>query len=121
MHTSPPETVTGSPPQAWRWALGRQLHRAVRDNDMGEVRRLLLRGAEVDCPDAHGRTPLHLAAELGRERALVLLLAHGADPTRSGARGQTPLDAARMSWHMPLVDRMRDHLAEVATPRRLGA
>ena len=121
MNTLPPETDPGSPPQAWRWALGRQLHGAVRDNDTGELRRLLLRGAEVEAPDARGRTALHAAAEEGRERALVLLLAHGADPTRRDPRGLTPLDAARLSWHLPLVDRMREHLADLATPRRIGA
>lgn len=54
------------------------------------VRRLVMAGASVTARDAHGATPLHLAASRGAEPLCDLLLARGADPGARTAEGATP-------------------------------
>jgi ankyrin repeat protein len=58
------------------------------------VRRLVMAGASVTARDAHGATPLHLAASRGADALCDLLLARGADPGACTAEGATP---ARMA------------------------
>ena len=58
------------------------------------VRRLVMAGASVTARDAHGATPLHLAASRGAEPLCDLLLARGADPGARTAEGATPAQVA---------------------------
>jgi hypothetical protein len=58
-----------------------QLFRAVADEDIGEVRRLLDGGADPNRPENNGITPLMDAASGGSVKLVRLLLRHGADPT----------------------------------------
>ncbi|MGN6112349.1 MAG: ankyrin repeat domain-containing protein, partial [Luteimonas sp.] len=59
--------------------------------------------------DAHGMSPLHLAAALGREPALKLLVRHGAAPDARAPDGQTPLGVALSSGRRDLVDWLEWH------------
>jgi ankyrin repeat protein len=52
---------------------------AARD-DAGEIERLTAAGEPVDVRDAHGRTPLHVAAYFGHRAAMRALVAAGANP-----------------------------------------
>ncbi|KAL3262636.1 hypothetical protein ABHI18_002599 [Aspergillus niger] len=67
---------------------------------------LVSRGASVNCTTSEGKTPLHLAAERGRNSIFQALLAAGADLTikvpnpttddeEDSDEGDTPLDIAR--------------------------
>lgn len=58
------------------------LHHAVHNKDIPMVK-LLLTAPKIDvnCKDGDGKTPLHIAAELGNIEIIQLLLAHKADPT----------------------------------------
>ncbi len=58
------------------------------------VRRLVMAGASVTARDAHGATPLHLAASRGADALCDLLLARGADPGARTAEGATPAQMA---------------------------
>ncbi len=53
---------------------------AAARGDPAEVRVLLSRGAKPDVRDAHGRTPLHVAAYGGHHQAMRALVAGGANP-----------------------------------------
>jgi ankyrin repeat protein len=70
---------------AGRWT---PLHEAAGSDDRGTAELLIGLGADVNCADAAGRTPLHLATIPGMAR---LLLEHGADPNAAAAGGTTPL------------------------------
>ena len=48
----------------------------------------------VDARDRGGRTALMLATMQGRDRAVDVLLAHGADPNAADAHGTTPMQVA---------------------------
>jgi len=53
---------------------------AAARGDAAQVRALIGNGAKPDVRDAHGRTPLHVAAHAARHEAMRALVAAGADP-----------------------------------------
>ena len=57
---------------------------------------LLEAGANVNAPNVHQNTPLHLAAVRGYANVVAALLEAGADVNRGDAYGQTPL---HLVWH----------------------
>ncbi|KAK9146808.1 hypothetical protein Sjap_006711 [Stephania japonica] len=81
------------------------MHRAV---EMGrlDVMRLLGRGGcgwdSVD--DSNGRSPVHVAATLGRFEALKLCVSMGGDPDRVDFNGYSPLHCAAEHGDLDCVD-----------------
>jgi len=63
---------------------------AVINRDIDEVRRALIDGAPADVVEDDGETPLMKAARNGSAAIAALLLAFGADASRSARRGSTP-------------------------------
>lgn len=55
---------------------------------------LLERGLNVNAKDKQGRTPLHIAAEIGDKLLAELLFLRGADPCSVSSRGNIPLDCS---------------------------
>ncbi|KAJ3105967.1 hypothetical protein HDU96_008380 [Phlyctochytrium bullatum] len=76
------------------------LFRAVRTGAHDVVRALVIeRAVEVDATDSNGRTALHVAAQYGFARDVIVLLDHGADMNRRDADGLTPWQIANeMGW-----------------------
>ncbi|WP_343213378.1 ankyrin repeat domain-containing protein [Archangium violaceum] len=72
---------------------------AVLAGDLARVQVLLDGGADPNPFDAEGRTPLMLAAELGREDIVRSLLAGGADPILTDRVGETALGKAAAHGH----------------------
>lgn len=70
------------------------LHEAVRLDNRDELALNRAVGADLEARDAGGRTPLHIAAELGRETAADLLISWGADVNAQDAHGRTPMHTA---------------------------
>jgi len=60
---------------------------------------LLHSGADIECRDSSGRTPLHLAAGTGFLDALEVLVEHGADVNARDGKGQKPLHASATRGH----------------------
>ena len=92
------------------------LHRAVRTRCAAAVRALLAHGADAVLPNQAGSTPLHLAVQTtgrggsGSDSAkeqqreiVVVLLAHGARPTDTDAKGKTVAVMARAEWIRELL------------------
>ena len=61
--------------------------------------------------DYNGRTALHLAAAEGKDDALHLLLALGADPRKIDCFGSTAIEEARRGGHRSAVALLSAHLA----------
>ena len=76
-----PEWVQKAPP----------LHQAAYKNDVAEVRRLIVNGANLRVTIENGSTPLHLAAHGNASDVAVLLMNNGANLRATDKWGQTPL------------------------------
>ncbi len=70
------------------------------------ITRLLERGADVNAVAGAGVTPLHLAASRGDVPLIDLLLAQGAQNTKTND-SQTPIDLATEHGHPEAADRLR--------------
>jgi len=73
---------------------GQVLLQATEAGDIVQMQALLAKGAEVNARNAHGWTPLHVAAAGGDPAVIALLLKHGADVHAQSHIGTTPLDNA---------------------------
>ena len=74
----------------------------MRAKDIAVTTLLLERGASVNARANGGYTPLHIAAGLGRNEHITLLLKNGADVRAMDARGE-PLHAAVAQGHARAV------------------
>ena len=73
---------------------GTALHFAIYARMPSVVKALLEAGSNCDARDRRGRSPLHIAAEIGHSECAYLLLAKGADVLLQDYTGQLPLDVA---------------------------
>jgi ankyrin repeat protein len=91
---------------------------AVEHFDIREIRRLL--SAEpslvrsVDIPS--GRTALHVAAEVGREEVVALLVETGADVNAQTRYGWTALVEAILNGHTGIAEYLLEHKADPNLP-----
>ncbi|MCH8999315.1 MAG: ankyrin repeat domain-containing protein, partial [Proteobacteria bacterium] len=76
---------------------------AVRSDDVELADFALSKGARVDGRDAHGLTPLLIAALFDSPGALELLLERGADPAAARQDGLTALHLAAYKGYHRLV------------------
>lgn len=78
---------------ALMWAAGHE--DAAGSNDVADVLALLIdHGARINEKDNRGRTALMIAASLGHDKAVDVLLARGADKTLRDSTGKTAADLA---------------------------
>ena len=77
--------------------LSRQLHGAVRTNNLETSLRLLSQGANPNYfhPEKNNSTALHIACKSGQTGQVELLLVFGSDPGAIDKNGRTPSDYAK--------------------------
>lgn len=77
--------------------LSRQLHGAVRTNNLETSLRLLSQGANPNYfhPEKNNSTALHIACKSGQAGQVELLLVYGSDPGAVDKNGRTPSDYAK--------------------------
>lgn len=79
---------------------GPDLIRAIRDNNVKKIDKLIDNNTGINAQDAYGWTPLMYAIFSGHSGLVDRLLSHEADPNLHDQDGVTPLIAAII--HMPL-------------------
>ena len=92
---------------------GQVLLQATEAGDIVQMEVLLAKGAEVNARNAHGWTPLHVAAAGGDPAVIALLLQHGADVHAQSHIGATPLDnATTRGGRQAVIDLLLAHGAK---------
>jgi ankyrin repeat protein len=85
-----------------------QINQAIQNGeDEAAIALLSADPSLVHACDRNGGTPLHAAAQAGREEMIAWLLARQADPRHTDSQGFTPLDRAALAadQHFPAVAR----------------
>jgi hypothetical protein len=75
------------------------LVKEIKRNDLRGVERVLGQNVHIDKPDKEGNTPLGIAATLGNETVVQLLLQANASVDARDAKGKTPLMIAVREGH----------------------
>jgi ankyrin repeat protein len=84
------------------------LWEAAKADDVLELARQLDAGSNINECDAHGYSPLMLAAYSGNHEAFEYLLERGADPNSVDATGNSVLMGAAFKGHASMVKRLLD-------------
>jgi hypothetical protein len=82
-------------------------------DDLGLMCTLLNMGADVNCKDANGKTPLIIASKRGHLDIVKKLLEKGADVNCKDANGKTPLIIASECGHLNIVKNLLGKGADV--------
>ncbi len=77
---------------------------AAQRGNIGAVRDLIGKGADVNVPQVDGSTALHWAAEADNVELVKLLLQAGANPSATNVTGATPLLLAAQNGNAALLD-----------------
>jgi hypothetical protein len=91
-------------------ALGKQLHRAVRENDRGGALEALDSGADPNWTNPSTSTcALHIACKLGHTKIALLLLQRGADVNTQTKTGWIPMHFAVNTGLLELVELLNSY------------
>ncbi len=82
---------------------------AVSTGNLDEITRCIKNGAEINKQDKGGYTPLMLAARMGMEESVELLLNNGADPWILDNSGKTAAGIARDAGFERIADIIEEH------------
>jgi uncharacterized protein len=80
------------------------LHAAAAKGDAAEIERLASGGAAIDSRDSHGRTPLHVAAFMGKPDAARTLIRLGANPNTLDAQKYDIVTIASVANDVPMLE-----------------
>ena len=92
---------------------GTSLLDASWNGRIGEIKRLLDRGADVDERDQLIHTPLHLVSWNGMHEIAEILIGYGADVNSRDIYGWTPLHMAARYGHVNIAQLLLDNGADV--------
>ncbi|MBN1798262.1 MAG: ankyrin repeat domain-containing protein [Spirochaetales bacterium] len=96
--------------------------RAVKDNDMGSVKKYIGQGIDLNCKDRHKKTALMWASMYGYHDLVRLLLEHGAD--MDDGRGNShhiPLLTAAYNGDLKLVKLFLDKGTDINIQDKFGS
>ena len=98
----------GARPNAISQAGTQPIHDAALGGNADVIRELAMHSADIDARTRDdGQTPLHIAAAMGRIKAVEALVALGADLKIKDSQGRTPLDAAERAGLTDVVAFLR--------------
>jgi len=71
--------------------------------------KLIAEGADINCTNEYGETPLHAASQEGWDHLVLRLLECGADSNRPNREGDTPWDYAVFYEHLGVKTVLEQH------------
>lgn len=83
------------------------LHQAIASGSSEACEYLLLNGARINVQDSDGRTPLHIACEMGHTAQVCQLLKRGANQDVTTVSGKSALDIVMDSMNADIVTLLR--------------
>uniref|UniRef100_A0A8C5LWD9 Inactive serine/threonine-protein kinase TEX14 n=1 Tax=Leptobrachium leishanense TaxID=445787 RepID=A0A8C5LWD9_9ANUR len=86
----------------------KELHEYVKHGKYMKVKKILKKGVPVDSVNSLGQTPLFVAAILGVEKVVHLLLKFNSDPNHRCFDGSTPVHAAAFSCNPWILSKIID-------------
>lgn len=89
------------------------LHKAVADNSLAEVYRLLTDGADPNAKNLFGMTPLHIACMCGRCDIAEALILNGANVVEQAMYGNTPLAIAISTGQCDMVKLLMNYVTNI--------
>ena len=98
-----------------------ELMKVVERGDIGSVKELIAKGADVNARGDKNQTPLHRAAARGRIRIMKLLIDRGANVNARTKAGWTPMHEAAWERHTEAVKLLIDRGANINAPNDNGA
>eukprot|EP00911_Craspedida_sp_UC1_P001285 UC1_evm1s966 len=93
-----------------------ELHQAAKYGHESHVSLLLAYGADVNCTNVTGNTPLHVCGTWCQEAIAAVLLARGANPELRNRAGQTPYQVATLAGASNVAELLRSFDRRTATP-----
>lgn len=94
-------------------ALAGPIHDAAWDGDLGQVKRLIVAGADVNAKDVNELAPLYLSAANGHTAVVEFLIGKGANVNVRNTVRATPLHAAAREGHEAVAELLITNGAEV--------
>ncbi len=94
--------------------------RTVSAGNLVELNKVLQSGAALGAVDTYGRTPLMIAAALGRADLVHVLIIKGSDLTQRDKTGRTALDYSRAAGNLPLFKSRNTIFAQANKVQRAG-
>lgn len=98
-----PPTRAQIAPNASELQAYRGLHAAAAAGDVADIERLVKSGAAIDARDGHARTPLHVAAFMGKQDAARQLMRLGADANALDAEQYDIVTIAAVADDLPML------------------
>lgn len=92
--------------------LNNQLLETSSQNPIKKISSLISRGAQIDCCDEFGKTPLHLAAQNGNVDIVETLIRFEADSNKADNSGLTPIMIATREGHLEVVEKLLEFGAD---------
>lgn len=91
------------------------VYAACYAGNMRSLRAIVAKGFDSNGSARAYATPLHIAAEKGRTKAVEFLLQHEADPSREDVTGRIPMEIAESKGHTEVAELLRTHASEYRT------
>ncbi|KAK3885694.1 hypothetical protein Pcinc_010114 [Petrolisthes cinctipes] len=97
--------------QGWQ-----ETHQACRNKMVQHLEHLLFYGADMNCQNASGNTPLHVCAVNNLEDCARVLLFRGCNKNAINFANQTPYQVAVIAGNMELAEVIKNHGMEDVVP-----
>jgi len=103
-------------------AYSNPIHEAVKNNNLGDIKKLISQGASINSKDEYGRTALYWAAQQGYLSLAKLLIANNANINFISTNDDswTPLIVSSYGGHTKVVDLLVSHGADIEVKDKDG-